>query len=107
MNPANIRAGAAAAEIRAGAVLYRALEDGRELVVYPMLPGQHRLTIGDQGSQIYADAWCYPNVVYTAEALVMWDGQGDPPGPWFRHIGSGRRRRFNEIGDVVEEYVLR
>lgn len=97
----------AAAAVRAGAVGYRALDDGRELVVYPMLPGQHRLAVGTQGDGGYDDAWCFHALADVLPSLEAWDGAGDPPGRWYRHIGSGRRRRHDADGNVIHEEVRR
>jgi hypothetical protein len=61
---------------------YRALPDGRELVVYRML-FTWRLCLGDQGSMVYDRHWCFPVAEFeTVRAVVeSWDGDGEPPGP--------------------------
>lgn len=96
-------------EVREGACLYRALDDGRELAVYRMLPGQFRLTIGDQGDGGYDNGWCFhaANLPDLIVLVAEWDGAGDPPGPWYRDLETGRRREFDAEGNVVREFVRR
>ena len=43
--------------MRLGSIAYRALKDGRELVVYPLLFGRARLGIGKQGVGMLDDQW--------------------------------------------------
>ena len=42
---------------RPSSLAYRALDDGRELVVYPLTFGRARLIVGRQGRDDYDDAW--------------------------------------------------
>lgn len=102
---ADLLVGAEAGAVREGAVLYRALDDGRELMAVQMLPGQHRLILGEQDAPTHDDAWCYHDVGDVLVAVAHWDGVGDPPGLWYRHIGSGRRREFDAAGNVTKEEV--
>lgn len=88
--------------VRDGALGQRALEDGRELVVYPML-FTWRLCIGPIDGSGYDDAWCYESPSSALEALATWDGEGDdPPCGWHRHPRTGRRR---PNGDPGQEYL--
>ena len=96
-----------AAAIRPDCVLYRALDDGRELVVYPLIMGQHRMAIGAQDVEVYDDAFCYHSFFDVLGPVAEWEGDGDPPGRWFRHIGSGRRRKYDAAGNVIAEKVMR
>ncbi len=89
---------------REGSVYHRVLDDGRDLTVYPMIVGQGRLCIGPADSGYYDDAWCYPTAQLAIEAAHVWDGEGDAPMGWHRHINSGRRR---PDGDPRKEYVSR
>lgn len=41
----------------------------------------------------YDDRWCFQHREYAVIALAMWDGQGDPPGPWIKQ--KGRVERHN------------
>lgn len=87
-----------------GSLAVRELEDGRMLVVYPLVMGTVRLCIGPPNIGTYDDAWCYQTPAEGLIAMAQWDGEGDPPVGWFRHIGSGRRRPG---GDPDQEYVMR
>ena len=81
--------------MREGALYQRELPDGRELVVYPMLFND-RIVVGLPDAPTYDDGWCM--VKGTAvDVAATWDGEGDPPGPWIKHLGSGR------IGPGMEE----
>lgn len=75
-----------------------------ELTVYAMIFGKARLCIGMVDSSTYDDAWCYANPRAAIKAAITWDGEGDPPVGWHRHISSGRRR---PDGDPAREYVYR
>lgn len=88
--------------MREGSLYTRELGDGRELTVYPMTFGKARLCIGEAGAPTYEDAWCYAFPALAVEAAKNWDGEGDAPVGWHRHIGSGRRR---PDGDPAREYV--
>jgi hypothetical protein len=73
-----------------GAIAYRALDDGRELVLYPMLFGNVRLCLGPQGWPAYDAGWCY-QAAHRRDAavdLATWDGNGDPPGQWIKRVGE-------------------
>lgn len=69
----------------------RELPHGR---VLHLAPGGHnsRLTlslvdaVGPEGS------WCYTAYDEAWQAVLGWNGEGDPPDGWIRHIQSGRRR---------------
>ena len=62
----------------------------------------HAIIVGDVGDRAgYADRWCYHSLAAAAEALLLWDGHGEPYG-WHRHPPSGRRR---PDGDAAMEYV--
>ena len=91
---------------RDGSLVSRLLDDGRELTVYPQI-FTTRLCIGDPELNVYDDAWCYHHPFDALVAAAEWDGEGDPPGPWHRHIGSGRRREYDSNGEVLREYVQR
>lgn len=70
-----------------GALAQRLLPGGAgELCVYPLLFGAARLTFGrDPKCPFgYDDCWDYPNSYAAFEAMVCWDGHGEPDG-WTRH----------------------
>lgn len=84
-------------------VVVRDLHDGRELTVQNIGASQGRLTVGQRPSQgYYADAYDYPTIALAWRALLSWDGYGDAPLGWTRHLGSGRRR---EDGDPARERI--
>lgn len=87
---------------RDGALYYRAGADGREITVYPLVMGTVRLTVGDQGACSFDDGWCYAYPAAGLLAAMCWDGHGDPPEGWFRHLRTGRRR---PAGDPAREYI--
>lgn len=92
-------------EIEALAV--RVLEDGRELAAQGMIY-TWRLTIGPPGSMFVDDFYCYDNAADCVAAVESWDGSGDPPGPWHRHLRTARRRKFDWVDgerQVVEEWT--
>lgn len=91
-------------DICRGATYYRELPNGRCIVLYVLIPGTVRITVGDVGSNMYDDAWCYASLAAGVIAASCWDGEGDPPEGWFRNIGSARRR---PEGDPEREYVAR
>lgn len=49
-------------------------------------------------SNYYSGRFCYKNLSDANEAISLWDGQGDPPGPWLKYKGIyGERRNPNYI----------
>lgn len=88
-------------EFYTGALYLRDLPDGRIIVVYPMLY-TYRVCIGPQDSPFIDSSWDYPSQLEATIAAEEWDGEGDPPIGWHRHVNSGRRR---PEGDPAQEYV--
>lgn len=74
---------------RPDSLAYRALDDGMELVLYPMIFNV-RLCIGAQGESCYDDAWCYAreDTALALGALQTWNGEGTPPGPIIKRVGE-------------------
>lgn len=70
---------------RETAYAYRALPDGRELVLYRML-FTWRLCVGDQGARTYDRHYCFPVGGFdrARDVLETWDGVGDPPEPFIK-----------------------
>lgn len=89
-----------------GTLYERVLDDGRQIDLCPMTFGKVRLCIGEApcSEHGYEDGWCYEDPIGGLEAAESWDGEGDPPVGWHRHLGSGRRR---PDGDPEREYVRR
>ena len=56
----------------------------------------------------YRTRFCYPTRAQAQEALVAWDGQGDPPGAWIKEKGPGversnpNRAHFQDIPLIIE-----
>lgn len=85
-----------------GALFYRTLPDGRQVVVWPMSFGKARLCVGEAGSMYIDNAYCYPDPKLACAAGRVWSGDGDPLDGWTRHPNTGRRR---EDGDPTKETV--
>lgn len=45
----------------------------------------------------YRVRYCYENRLDAIEALSLWDGQNDPPGPWIKAKGV----RTNKLGPAA------
>lgn len=89
-----------------GGAPQRALDDGRSIVLYNQI-FTWRLCIGPTGAQWLDDFWCYEHADYedAVVALLTWDATGDPPGRWIRNGSSGRRRAYDDDGNLVREWV--
>lgn len=75
----------------------RRLPDGSRLHLWSMifnvrLSVSSPIDAADDGS---TDGWCFDrtNVMDAVIAFITWDGQGDPPGRWKKHVTTGRRGR--------------
>lgn len=73
-----------------GAIIHRDLDDGRVLVLYPMLFGNVRLCVGPQRGYGYDRGFCYqePARFDALMALATWDGNDVPPGDWIKEVGT-------------------
>ena len=67
----------------------RALPEGLEVVVVSMIYND-RLCFGESGSEGYTRGFCFPKDGSAIEAAKTWDGEGDPPGPWIKEVGTSR-----------------
>jgi hypothetical protein len=79
----------------------RVTPDGRELVLLPISRGITQLSITSRREGWYDDSWQYDRLDWAWDALVSWDGKGEPE-RWFRHPATGRRRPG---GDPAAEFV--
>jgi hypothetical protein len=79
----------------------RWLPDGRELTLLPLSRGTVQLGVSRDRKGFYEDSWYFDTLARGWDALVGWDGTGEPEG-WSRHPSSGRRR---PSGDAAQEYV--
>ena len=80
----------------------------RDLYLLPMLFGNLRIALSPLNDRIsITEFYCYPSASGRDAwgAAVFWDGQGDPPGPWIRHVPSTRRREFTPDGELVREWL--
>lgn len=87
-------------EPREGSIYWRALDDKREITVYPMSFGKARVCLGYRGDVGYEKGYCYASPTRALEAAEQWDGEGDPLDGWHRSTHDGRRR---EGGDPQKE----
>lgn len=85
-----------------GALYWRPLDDGYEVIVYPMMLGRARLCFGEQGSACILNAYCYDDPKLAIRAAAQWDGTGDPLDGWTRNPITGRRRID---GDPAREVI--
>lgn len=49
-----------------------------------------RLTYGPLGGMTYDRGFCFPKGGAALVAALVWDGTGDPPGPWVKEVGTDR-----------------
>ncbi|EPX77970.1 hypothetical protein [Salipiger mucosus] len=82
----------------------RDLEDGRFACLLDLMFTTAIIVgrIGDTSG--YDDRWCYKTYEMAKDALTAWDGVGEPDG-WHRHPLTGRRREFDDLGELTREYV--
>jgi hypothetical protein len=47
----------------------------------------------DNETGCYTDGWCFDRnrILDALIAAATWDGAGDPPGAWKKHVTTGRR----------------
>lgn len=48
----------------------------------------------------YRTRFCYPDFKSALAALLLWDGNGDPPGPWIKEKGRVERTNPN-LGNIA------
>lgn len=89
-----------------GAFMAKRLDDGRWAMLCIMAFDNTRLNVlaheDDLTEWNFAtDFYCYHDRAQSVLALAAWDGEGDPFG-WVRHMGTGRRREYDDNGDYTE-----
>lgn len=62
-----------------------------------------RLSVSVAGDIGFQGSWCYENHDDGWRAVLGWNGWGDPPDGWIRHLETARRRKD---GTAESEYVL-
>jgi hypothetical protein len=93
-------------DLAEGSLYWRELEDGRAVSVWRMMFNL-RICIGPSDLPCFDDGWCYARELGAAHVIALataWDGSGDPPAGWHKHVTTGRRR---VNGDPAQEYVAR
>jgi hypothetical protein len=75
-------------------LFHRKLEDGpwagKYILVLDMIYN-HRIVIAEWGSVWYERPFCFRKEGKPAiEAAQVWNGEGDPPGPWIKDVEEGR-----------------
>lgn len=61
-----------------------------------------RLSISMLNSLGFEGSWCYPNHSDGWAAALGWNGEGDPPDGWIRHLETARRRKD---GTAESEFI--
>lgn len=85
-------------------IAYRVLPDGRIIGVLPLLLGQAQIVVGRADSCDYSDEWMYAQRALALAAFYLWDGEpGTEPDSWTRHKPSGRRRYYDNRGELLRE----
>jgi hypothetical protein len=79
----------------------RQLANGEVAALYPMIYTTGLLVgLDDSG---YNRRYCYERQSDAFAALMKWDGQGDPPGPWLKQKGGvGGERLGPGLTDIIE-----
>ena len=72
-----------------GALYERELDDQRSVYVYSMLFND-RIVVGITGADYYERGFCFPKGGSALVSATVWDGEGDPPGPWIKEVGTDR-----------------
>lgn len=94
-----------------GYIAVKTLPDGRTIgiqrLLYHWTLHVTSLAHPDLEASGYAERYCFQHFSGVVIAFAEWDGIGDPPGGWNKHIPSQRtrlpvRRRIN--GDPAKEY---
>jgi len=86
-----------------GYVFLRDYPNGLRAGVEPLLGGKARAKIGPIADWEFGceRVFDYETPRLAVEALLLWDGYGEPKG-WFRDPDTGRRRPG---GDAAREYI--
>lgn len=79
----------------------RETADGLVLHLHPASTNA-RLSVSILGDMGFQGSWCYPRHDDGWRAAMGWNGWGDPPDGWVRHLETARRRKD---GTPATEYV--
>ena len=76
------------------ALFCRVLPDGRVIHLVPMLFNVRVCIESPIDNEVgcYTDGWCFDRdrLADAFVAAATWDGAGDPPGNWKKHVTTGR-----------------
>lgn len=76
-------------------IVKKELQDGSWICIRKMLFGNVRLSLvegdPDEIDCFHSQNYCFHDPVLALVAFEIWDGEGDPPSGWVRHIETGRR----------------
>lgn len=75
--------------MRGEGVAYCREVNGVEITVVSMIFND-RVCARPVGEPWYDRGFCYPKGRAATAAAEVWDGAGDPPGPWIKEVGTGR-----------------
>ena len=79
----------------------RDLPHGRVIHLQPA-GANARLTVSLADGAGPEGTWCYADHAAGWRAALGWNGEGDPPDGWHRHMDTGRRRKD---GTAATEYI--
>lgn len=74
------------------ALYVRLLDGGRYVAVYRFMLNDRLVWGPDDGTGNYDRGFCYQQDGSAIEAAQAWDGEGDPPGPWIKEVGTSPKR---------------
>ncbi len=78
----------------------RQLDNGDWITLTRMLLGNYRISLGDGWMSVHSN-YCYHHMDRAHECFLSWDGEGDPPEGWYKHIETARRRPDYTSGSEV------
>lgn len=73
------------------------LPDGRVIGLFPFLFTTGLVVDIDERGNYNGGRYCYAKRHEALQALMQWDGVGDPPGPWIKHKGGPAGDRSNPL----------
>ena len=82
--------------------IVRVLPDGTRCGLHRMMFTSALLVGISKDGLEYERRYCYPDFIAAFAALIVWDGNGDPPGPWIKEK-PGDRLGPGALGDGKEK----
>jgi hypothetical protein len=66
----------------------------------------YRVAVSKRDLRFYDDMWCYEHIVDACLAICLWDPMIMPePEGWIRNPYTGRRRSYDEEGEMIREWI--